>query len=100
MIDASAYLGAWPFRRLQCTTVGRLLEGMDGRRIERAVVSCLENVFYKDQLTGNRALYESTRGYADRLIPAYTANPGFPGWETDLEICIEEFGMKVLRLHP
>jgi predicted TIM-barrel fold metal-dependent hydrolase len=100
MIDANAYLGEWPFRRLEYTTPESLLRKMDSLGIERAVVSRLENVFFKDLLVGNRELHAIVRRFPDRFIPAYTINPAFPGWEEDLEICRQEFGLRFLRLHP
>ena len=100
MIDANAYLGNWPFRKLRYTTHIALLDKMDALGIEQAVVSPLENVFYKDQLAGNRQLHAEADHHADRLLPAYTINPTFPGWEEDLAICVREFGMRVMRLHP
>lgn len=100
MIDANAYLGNWPFRNLRYTTHIALLDKMDALGIEKAVVSPLENVFYKDQLAGNRQLHAEVGHHADRFLPAYTINPTFPGWEEDLAICVQEFGMRVMRLHP
>jgi len=100
MIDANAYLGNWPFRKLRYTTHFALLEKMDALGIEKAVVSSLEGVFYKDQLAGNRHLHTEVDHHPDQLLPAYTINPTFPGWEEDLAICVREFGMRVMRLHP
>ncbi len=100
MIDANAYLGNWPFRQLRYATHIALLEKMDALGIEKAVVSSIANVFYKDQLAGNRQLHAEVDHHADRFLPAYTINPTFPGWEEDLAICIQEFGMRAMRLHP
>ena len=100
MIDANAYLGNWPFRPLRYAAPTALLGKMDALGIEKAVVSPLENVFYKDQLAGNRQLYDQVKAHADRFLPAYTINPTFPGWEEDLAICVRDFDMRVMRLHP
>ena len=100
MIDANAYIGNWPFRKLPFTTHIALLDKMDALGIEKAVVSSLENVFYKDQLAGNCHLHAEVDHHADRLLPAFTINPMFPGWEEDLTLCIREFGMRAMRLHP
>lgn len=100
MIDANAFLGEWPFRRLPYAQPEDRLRKMDALGIEKAVVSRLENIFYKDLLVGNEELHAIVQRYPDRFIPAYTINPGFPGWEHDLEICINDFGMRNLRLHP
>ena len=100
MIDSNAYVGEWPFRRLPYAQPENLLRKMDALGIERAVVSRLENVFFKDLLVGNRELHGIARAHPDRFIPAYTINPAYPGWDEDLEICIDELGAQNLRLHP
>lgn len=100
MIDSNAYVGEWPFRRLPYSQPENLLRKMDALGIERAVVSRLENVFFKDLLVGNRELHAIAQARPDRFIPAYTINPAYPGWDEDLEICLEELGARRLRLHP
>src|SRR5687768_11080566 len=92
LFDVNAAVGDWPFRRLPCNTVERLLERMDRIGIQRAAVSRLENVFYKDCLAGNRELHELIAPHASRFLPLYTINPAFPGWDTDLEICQRDLG--------
>ena len=52
MIDVNAFLGEWPFRRLPYAQPEDRLRKMDALGIEKAVVSRLENVFYKDLLVG------------------------------------------------
>src|SRR5262245_8580128 len=98
MIDANAYIGEWPFRAIDYTTPDSLLRKMDAMGVEKAIVSRLANVFYKDVLVGNRQLHAIVRRHPDRFVPAYTINPAFPGWEEDLQICIAELGMRHLRL--
>ena len=104
LVDLNCYLGEWPFRRYPCTTISRLLARMDKLRIERAAVSRLENVFFKDCLVGNRELATLIAPHADRFVPFYTVNPAFPGWEDDLKACQEELGLAPgaggIHLHP
>lgn len=100
MIDSNAYVGEWPFRRLPYSQPENLLRKMDALGIEQAVISRLENVFFKDLLVGNRELHAIAQAHADRFITAYTINPAYPGWDEDLQICIDEFGARNLRLHP
>ena len=104
LVDLNCYLGEWPFRRYPCTTVDRLLARMDTLRIERAAVSRLENVFFKDCLVGNRELAALIAPHTERLTPFYTINPAFPGWEDDLRLCQEELGLAPgaggIQLHP
>ncbi len=100
MIDSNAYVGEWPFRRLPYSQPENLLRKMDDLGIEKAVISRLENVFFKDLLVGNRELHTIVQAHPDRFIPAYTINPAYPGWDEDLQICLEELGARHLRLHP
>ena len=100
MIDANAYIGEWPFRRLNHAAPDALLRKMDALGIEKAVVSRLENVFYKDVMVGNRELYQIVQQHPDRLVPAYTINSAMPCWELDFKRCVEEYGMRNLRIHP
>ena len=69
MIDANAYVGNWPFRQLRYTTPAALLGKMDALGIEQAVVSSLENVFYKDLLAGNRNLHALVKAQRGPLPP-------------------------------
>jgi hypothetical protein len=104
LFDVNCAVGEWPFRRVPCSTVDRLVERMDRVGIRRAAVSRLENVFFKDTLVGNRELADLIAPHADRFLPLYTINPAFPGWETDLEICVQELGLLAgrggIRLYP
>ena len=36
----------------------------------------------------------------DRLIPFCVINPTYAGWEDDLRICRENFGMRGVRIYP
>jgi len=45
-------------------------------------------------------LAEEVKGHRDRLIPFAVINPFYAGWQDDLKICHEEFGMAGLRLYP
>ena len=100
MIDSNAYVGEWPFRRLPHSQPANLLRKMDALGIEMAVVSRLENVFFKDLLVGNRELHAIAQAHPDRFMPAYTINPAYPGWDEDLQICLDDLGARNLRLHP
>jgi predicted TIM-barrel fold metal-dependent hydrolase len=104
LFDVNAAIGDWPFRRVPCNTPERLIERMDRLGIQRAAVSRLENVFYKDCLVGNRELHQLIAAHSDRFLPLFTINPAFPGWEADLDICQRELGLvhgaAGIRLYP
>ena len=100
IIDVNASLGHYPFRQLRHTTAESLLGLMDRNGIDRAVVSSLHAVFYRDTHRGNEELFESVQRHRDRLVPVATINPKYAGWERDLEEAVEKWGMKAVTLMP
>lgn len=100
IIDVNAYLGPFAFRRLRNNTAGSLLELMDSRKIDRAVVSSAAAITYRNPQSGNEAVVEEVEAHRDRLIPFAVINPAYADWEEDLRICHEEFGVRGLRLYP
>jgi predicted TIM-barrel fold metal-dependent hydrolase len=100
IIDVNAYLGHYPFRRLRANTAEELIELMDANGIDRAVVSSLHAVFYRDAHRGNAELHEQTRAHGTRLIPIATVNPKYVGWRRDLDEAIERWKMKAVTLVP
>jgi len=100
VVDSNAFLGEWPFRKLPHTTADGFLRLMDKLGVDKAAVSSLHAVFYKDCAVANRLLHEQVRGHADRLIPVGTVNPSFPAWEDDLKECVEALGARAIKLFP
>lgn len=100
IIDVNAYLGHYPFRSLKYKTADQLIGLMDRFGIDRAVVSSLPAVFYRDVHQGNAELYDETRRYPERLIPVATVNPRYVGWQQDLRECVERWNMKAVTLVP
>jgi predicted TIM-barrel fold metal-dependent hydrolase len=100
IVDVNAYLGHFAFRRLRHNTAASLLALMDAKKIDKAVVSSADAITYRNAQAGNEELAEEVRGHSDRLIPYAVVNPFYAGWQDDLKICREEFGMAGLRLYP
>jgi len=100
IIETNAYIGHWPLRHLEHNSADGLLELMDKKKIDKAIVSSTHSVFYRNCHQGNIELAEEIKGLKDRLIPFATLNPSYPGWKSDLKQCVEELGMRGLRLHP
>jgi len=100
IVDVNAYLGHFAFRRLRHNTAESLLELMDSKQIDKAFVSSASAITYRNAHAGNEELAEQVRGRSDRLIPFAVINPFYAGWQDDLKICHEQFGMKGLRLYP
>ena len=100
IVDVNAYLGHFAFRRLRHNTAASLLALMDSKKIDKAVVSSAAAITYRNAQAGNEELAQETKGHRDRLIPFAVINPFYAGWQDDLKICREEFGMTGLRLYP
>lgn len=103
LIDINAYVGHWPFRRLNHNTCAALIDRMDQFGVDLSVISNLHGVFYQNTQSANEELNEmltENPQYRERLIPFAVINPIYAGWEHDLEVCSEEYGMKGVRLYP
>ncbi|MCX5646393.1 MAG: amidohydrolase family protein [Phycisphaerae bacterium] len=100
MIDVNAYLGHFAFRRLRHNTAESLLALMDAKKIDKAVVSSVSAITYRNAQAGNEEVAAETSGHRDRLIPFAVINPFYAGWQDDLKICHEDFGMTGLHLYP
>ncbi len=100
IIDVNAAIGHYPFRRLLGNRAGTMVEAMDANGIDRAVVSSLHAVFYRDAHRGNEDLYEETRPHAGRFVLVATVNPRYVGWRADLDEAITRWKMKAVTLVP
>jgi len=99
MLDATAFVGRWPFYPAAAGDGRGLLAMMDRLGIERALVSPLNAVLYKDPDEGNEELWREVSLAPDRLLPVPCLNPTYPGWPAALERCIAA-GARGIRLHP
>lgn len=99
-LDVNAYLGHFAFRQLRHNTPEALLRQMDAKGIERAAVSSASAITYRNAQSGNDELEAAIRPHRDRLIPLAVINPFYAGWEHDLKICHDDFGIRGLRLYP
>ena len=69
IIDINAFLGHYPFRQLRFNNAAKMVELMDGNGIDRAVVSSLHAVFYRDSHRGNAELHEETKAFGADSFP-------------------------------
>jgi len=100
IIDVNACLGHYPFRQLRFNTAEKLVGLMDRNGIDRAVVSSLHSVFYRDAHRGNEELLEAIKPHGSRFIPIATVNPKYVGWERDLAQSVEQWKVKAVTLVP
>ncbi len=77
-----------------------LLAVMDATGVDRTAVSAAEALMYRNVQPANERLATAVDGYENRLLPIATINPTYPAWETDLVTCIEEYGMRGVKILP
>jgi predicted TIM-barrel fold metal-dependent hydrolase len=97
-IDVNAFLGAYPFRRVPATSAEALVAAMDRVGIDRAWVSHLPGIFWRDPTEGNSWLYE-TAARQDRFLPVPALHPGLAHWEEVLEGA-QRAGAPAVRCDP
>ncbi|NUP99720.1 MAG: amidohydrolase family protein [Armatimonadetes bacterium] len=98
--DYCASLGAFPFRRVPDADAEALLRLMDEEGIAQALVSSLEAVLYRNVQAANELLVERIASHADRLLGAAVINPAYPRATEDTALCLEEMGLRAVRLLP
>lgn len=103
LIDSNAYIGHWPFRQFEYNSPEALLGRMKEFGTDISVISNLNGVFYKNTQSANEELYDALRNarkIRDQFIPFAVINPIYGGWREDLDTCIDQMGMKGVRLYP
>lgn len=97
-IDVNSFLGAYPFRRVPGTSPDALLGAMDRVAVDRAWVSHLPSIFWRDPGAGNAWLFETAQRH-DRLLPVPAVHPGLPGWK-QLVTEARAAGVPAMRCDP
>ncbi len=101
LIDTNAYLGRWPFRRTALDTGEALRDKLRQHQVGEAWVGHLDALLHKNLSEVNARLFEECQALDSTLFrPVGSLHPGLPGWREDLRRCVEEHGMRVIRLHP
>ena len=99
IVDAHAFIGNWPYRRLRRNDAAGLLAMMEQYGVSQACVESADAILYRDAHDGNKKLHDETREHADRFMLYATLNPAYAGWQRDLKECVD-LGFKALRLYP
>jgi predicted TIM-barrel fold metal-dependent hydrolase len=100
IVDINVLLGRWPFMPLKYESAEDMLTLMDRAGIDKAVITSLNSVFYYDYEIGNREVGEACKRYHDRFIPFAVINPNFYNWKDHLKECVENYGIRGIKLHP
>lgn len=98
-IDVNAYVGHWPFRKLEYNTLAGLDRLARENGITHMVVANIEGFFYKDANRANLSLLEEWRRYNGKtaFLPLAIVNPTYPEWERDARgmICAGFAGFEI-----
>ena len=97
-IDVSAFLGAFPYRKVPGTSPEAVLAAMDRTGIEQAWATHLPGIFWRDPAEGNGWLYQTCRRHP-RLLPVPAVHPGHAHWEEDVHEA-GEAGAPAVRADP
>lgn len=95
MIDACAFVGHWPFRRLRRAGLSDLVSSNERNGIERAIISCLDSIFYNDPMEGDASLAKALPG---RYALALSHNPLLP--HAAREVLRNPLRAAMVRLYP
>jgi predicted TIM-barrel fold metal-dependent hydrolase len=96
--DVNAFLGRYAFRHAPGGSPQALLEAMDRIGVERAWLSNLSAVFWKDPTEGNELLYGAV-ARQPRLLPVPAVHPGLDNWDAVLAEAAER-GAPAVRADP
>ena len=100
IIDANAYVGRWPFRRLSHPGASGLKALLRRTGTSVALASPIAGAFYRDCLTAVEEMVEDDAWDPSLLRPVAVVNPTFPGWEVDLSTMVKRLGCVAVRVLP
>ncbi len=101
ILDVHCDVGHWAFRKLRAEEVPELLDLLASAGISAALVGPVEAICYRDPHEANQLLLQrlAAAGNPPALLPAASISPAFPGWQRDLEWCLEA-GVRAVKLYP
>lgn len=98
IVDTNVSLFHWPFRRLPLDETDALVRKLRTLGIAQAWAGSFEGILHRDISGVNERLIAACRPVPE-LVPIGSVNPALPGWESDLQHCVEN-RMPGVRLHP
>ena len=101
IVDVNVHLSRWPFRRVSCDELPKLIEKLQASGVTQAWAGSFDGVFHKDVAGVNARLAADCRkSRPGMLLPFGTVNPTIPDWQEDLRRCHEEHKMPGIRIYP
>lgn len=100
LTDCHVSLGHYPFRSLEAEDTEAFAALLRKRGVTEAWAGAFEGLLRRDVAAVNKELAEACRQNSGLLRPCGTVNLALPAWQDDVRRCVEEHGMRVVRLHP
>ena len=98
IIDANAYLGSWPYWRVDVRSAEQLTRFMKSNGVDKAVVSSLRSVFF-DAEEGNREVLAACEKYPKQLYGLATLSPFFRKKQTGCQ-ALKSGALRGIKLYP
>lgn len=100
IIDTNVYLGAHPFREAITAKPDALALKLANQKVTEAWAGSFEAMLQRDVTGVNERLVRACKTSGGILKPVGSIHPKLPDWRGDLARCVEQHGMRAVRLHP
>ena len=100
IFDIHTALGHWPFRQVPHQSASELRHVLEDAGIEGAAAANSHGLFYKNCHDANLELTEWLAPHGDFFTRIATLNPLYAAWERDLRTCVQDLGLRGVRLAP
>jgi uncharacterized protein len=101
LVDVNISLSQWPFRRLNYDEPAAMAEHLRKSGVTDAWCGSFDGILHRDITNVNARLTEDCRRHGGGFLkPVGSINPTLPDWQHDLGKCVDDHGMKAIRLHP
>ena len=97
IIDINTFYGHWPFRKVPCESMAEIAASAEKHQIETMIISSTNAIFYQDHFEGDEEL---AAVLPENSYQALTINPSQPYFADDIQLGVENFCVKAIRIHP